>query len=127
MHIDFQSPGPGSSQVHKIKSGSKNSIYFNYLVVRVSDPFMYLYLDGEGKVNEEGVQYYNNLIDYLIKEGNDSNMEILHSTILQHIMSLSECFFQNWAGLTPYVNLNHYDIPLALQKKYKGWLGPKIV
>jgi len=57
-----------------------------------------VYLDGEGKVNEEGVQYYNNLIDYMIKQ-----------------------------GLTPYVNLNHYDLPLALQKKYKGWLGPKIV
>lgn len=32
-----------------------------------------IYLDGEGKVNEEGVQYYNNLIDYMVKQGNDSN------------------------------------------------------
>ncbi|KAM0908684.1 hypothetical protein ACQ4PT_015274 [Festuca glaucescens] len=52
--------------------------------------------DGEGKVNEEGVAYYNNLIDYLLHK-----------------------------GITPYVNLHHYDLPLALEKKYRGWLNAK--
>ena len=42
-----------------------------------------VYLDGEGKVNEEGVQYYNNLIDYMIKQGNDSNTKIQPSQVLQ--------------------------------------------
>jgi beta-glucosidase/6-phospho-beta-glucosidase/beta-galactosidase len=42
-----------------------------------------VYLDGEGKVNEEGVQYYNNLIDYMIKQGNDSNTKIQPSKVLQ--------------------------------------------
>ncbi|KAM0825270.1 hypothetical protein ACQ4PT_069669 [Festuca glaucescens] len=44
--------------------------------------------DGEGEVNEEGVAYYNNLIGYLLHK-----------------------------GVTPYVNLHHYDLPLALEKK----------
>jgi beta-glucosidase/6-phospho-beta-glucosidase/beta-galactosidase len=42
-----------------------------------------IYLDGEGKVNEEGVQYYNNLIDYMVKQGNDSNTKNQSSNILQ--------------------------------------------
>jgi len=42
-----------------------------------------VYLDGEGKVNEEGVQYYNNLIDYMIKQGNDSDTKVQSSKILQ--------------------------------------------
>jgi beta-glucosidase len=28
-------------------------------------------------------------------------------------------------AITPYVNLHHYDLPLALEKKYRGWLNPK--
>ncbi|RLN19617.1 uncharacterized protein C2845_PM02G01440 [Panicum miliaceum] len=64
----------------------------NFDAYRFSISWSRIFPDGEGKVNEEGVQYYNNLIDYMIKQ-----------------------------GLTPYVNLNHYDLPLALQKKYKGW------
>ncbi|RLN43061.1 beta-glucosidase 8-like [Panicum miliaceum] len=64
----------------------------NFDAYRFSISWSRIFPDGEGKVNEEGVQYYNNLIDCMIKQ-----------------------------GLTPYVNLNHYDLPLALQKKYKGW------
>lgn len=33
------------------------------------------YLDGEGKVNTEGVAYYNNLIDYVIKQGITSDIQ----------------------------------------------------
>nr|CAD1829194.1 unnamed protein product [Ananas comosus var. bracteatus] len=53
---------------------------------------------GVGKVNWEGVAYYNRLIDYMIKQ-----------------------------GITPYANLYHYDLPLALHEEYLGWLNPKIV
>uniref|UniRef100_A0A0E0P047 beta-glucosidase n=1 Tax=Oryza rufipogon TaxID=4529 RepID=A0A0E0P047_ORYRU len=70
----------------------------NFDAYRFSISWSRIFPDGEGKVNTEGVAYYNNLIDYVIKQ-----------------------------GLIPYVNLNHYDLPLALQKKYEGWLSPKIV
>ncbi|PUZ73249.1 hypothetical protein GQ55_2G458900 [Panicum hallii var. hallii] len=53
---------------------------------------------GTGKVNREGVDYYNRLIDYMIQQ-----------------------------GITPYANLYHYDLPLALHEQYLGWLSPKIV
>uniref|UniRef100_A0A453H605 4-hydroxy-7-methoxy-3-oxo-3,4-dihydro-2H-1,4-benzoxazin-2-yl glucosidebeta-D-glucosidase n=1 Tax=Aegilops tauschii subsp. strangulata TaxID=200361 RepID=A0A453H605_AEGTS len=69
----------------------------NFDAYRFSISWSRIFPDGEGKVNKEGVTYYNNLIDYVLKQ-----------------------------GLTPYVNLNHYDIPLALQKKYDGFLSPKI-
>nr|CAB3455180.1 unnamed protein product [Digitaria exilis] len=54
--------------------------------------------NGTGTVNQEGVDYYNRLIDYMIQQ-----------------------------GITPYANLYHYDLPLALHKQYLGWLSPKIV
>ncbi|KAM3283944.1 putative protein isoform X1 [Capsicum chacoense] len=30
------------------------------------------------------------------------------------------------AGITPYVNLNHYDLPQALQNRYNGWLHREV-
>ncbi|KAK6153986.1 hypothetical protein DH2020_013625 [Rehmannia glutinosa] len=33
----------------------------------------------------------------------------------------------NWKGITPYPNLNHYDLPQALQDRYNGWLGREVV
>ncbi|THU62993.1 hypothetical protein C4D60_Mb01t11010 [Musa balbisiana] len=58
----------------------------------------FCFLDGTGEINWEGVDYYDRLIDYLILQ-----------------------------GITPYANLYHYDLPLALHKEYLGWLSPKIV
>jgi len=68
----------------------------NFDAYRFSISWSRIFPDGEGKVNEEGVQYYNNLIDYMIKQ-----------------------------GLTPYANLNHYDLPLALSEEVQGLVRPK--
>ncbi|KAK2995782.1 hypothetical protein RJ640_013508, partial [Escallonia rubra] len=54
--------------------------------------------EGSGKVNWKGVAYYNRLINYMLKR-----------------------------GITPYANLNHYDLPQGLQEKYNGWLGHEVV
>jgi len=54
--------------------------------------------DGEGRVNEKGVNFYNALIDELIK--ND---------------------------ITPWVTLFHWDLPLVLQKKYGGFKNRRLV
>ena len=50
--------------------------------------------DGEGEVNEEGLRFYENVIDELLK---------------YHI--------------EPVICLYHFDMPLSLQKKYGGWSG----
>ena len=54
--------------------------------------------NGRGKVNQEGVQYYNNLINELLDN-----------------------------GIKPYVTLFHWDLPQALDDEYGGFLGDKLV
>jgi 6-phospho-beta-glucosidase len=48
--------------------------------------------DGEGEVNEEGLRFYENVIDELLKY-----------------------------GIEPVVCFYHFDMPLALQQTYGGW------
>lgn len=52
---------------------------------------------GYGKPNPEGIQFYSDLIDELLKH-----------------------------NITPWVTLHHWDLPLALQMEFDGWLNPKL-
>ena len=54
--------------------------------------------DGEGEINQKGIEFYNKVIDKLI-----------------------EC------GIEPFVTLYHFDLPFALVKKYNGWEGRETV
>jgi len=54
--------------------------------------------DGAGAVNPAGIDFYNRLIDALLAR-----------------------------GITPFVTLYHWDLPLALQMEHDGWLGEKTV
>lgn len=53
---------------------------------------------GRGQRNEEGIQFYHDVIDELIK--ND---------------------------IEPIVTIYHWDLPQALQDAYEGWLGREII
>lgn len=50
--------------------------------------------DGEGDINQEGIDHYNEVINSLIK-----------------------------ADIIPFVTLFHWDTPLALEEKYGSWLN----
>jgi beta-glucosidase len=50
--------------------------------------------NGEGEINQAGIDHYNAVIDSLVE-----------------------------AGITPFLTLFHWDTPLALEMKYGGWLN----
>lgn len=57
-----------------------------------------IFPDGRGRVNREGVAYYNRLIDALLAR-----------------------------GIQPWVVLYHWDLPQALQDSLGGWMNREIV
>ncbi|TVU45488.1 hypothetical protein EJB05_04977, partial [Eragrostis curvula] len=94
---DNQNGDVACDQYHLYKEDVDLMKSLNFDAYRFSISWSRIFPEGEGKVNPEGVAYYNNLINYLLQK-----------------------------GITPYVNINHYDPPLALDKKYGGWLSAKI-
>jgi len=81
-------------------------------------------------VNQEGVDYYNRLIDYMLQQGKFLHMAVSIYVCFQETFKfLIKVFIPpiKKSGITPYANLYHYDLPLALHEQYLGWLSPKIV
>ncbi|XP_062026444.1 beta-glucosidase 44-like [Rosa rugosa] len=85
-------------QYHRYKEDIDIMKNLNFDAYRFSISWSRIFPDGTGKVNWKGVAYYNRLINYLLKR-----------------------------GITPYANLYHYDLPLALEQKYLGLLSDKVV
>ncbi|KAJ7970294.1 Beta-glucosidase [Quillaja saponaria] len=85
-------------QYHRYKEDVDIMANLNFDAYRFSISWSRIFPDGTGKVNRKGVAYYNRLINYLLKR-----------------------------GITPYANLYHYDLPLALEKRYNGLLSHKVV
>ncbi|KAA8532913.1 hypothetical protein F0562_032970 [Nyssa sinensis] len=65
---------------------------------RFSIAWSRIFPNGTGKINQAGVDHYNNLINALLAN-----------------------------GIEPYVTIYHWDLPQALEDKYGGWLNPQII
>jgi beta-glucosidase/6-phospho-beta-glucosidase/beta-galactosidase len=79
----------------------------------------------KGGINQEGVIYYNNLINELISSGKyNSNFHLIlfnfyHDTLKKLNLILM-------SGQKPFITLFHSDLPQALEDEYGGFLSPKI-
>jgi beta-galactosidase len=82
---------------HRYKEDIQLMKSMNIRAYRFSIAWPRIFPAGTGEVNEEGVQFYNDLINELI--AND---------------------------ITPMATLYHWDLPLALHTEFDGWLGHHI-
>ncbi|GAB4833791.1 Beta-glucosidase 44 [Ancistrocladus abbreviatus] len=85
-------------EYHHYKEDVELMEKLNFDAYRFSISWSRIFPNGAGRVNWKGVAYYNRLINFMLER-----------------------------GITPYANLYHYDLPLALEKKYNGWLNRRVV
>lgn len=83
---------------HKIEEDIQLLRSLNIKAYRFSIAWPRIYPDGTGVVNQQGIDFYNKLIDKL----------------LEH-------------GIEPWITLYHWDLPQALEDRYRGWLNRQIV
>ncbi len=81
-----------SDHYHRYKEDIALLAEMGFKEYRFSIAWTRIIPDGDGEINPKGIEFYNNLINELVK---------------YHI--------------TPVVTLYHFDLPLALEKKYGGW------
>jgi 6-phospho-beta-glucosidase len=97
--FDKVGPNVASNFYNSYKEDLKmmKSIGFNSF--RTSIQWTRLIKDLEtGEVDEDGVKYYNNVIDECLK-----------------------------CGMTPIINLHHFDLPVELYEEYGGWESKHVV
>ena len=87
-----------SDEYHHYKEDVALMKEMGFKAYRFSIAWSRVFPDGIGPVNEEGIQYYRDLIDEL--KAND---------------------------IEPIVTLYHYDLPMALVDKYDGWISREVV
>ncbi|KAJ3678167.1 hypothetical protein LUZ60_001970 [Juncus effusus] len=84
---------------HRYKEDIELMAELGFSAYRFSLSWARIFPDGLGtNINEEGVAFYNNLIDFMLEK-----------------------------GIQPYVTLYHWDLPYNLHNTMGGWLSEKIV
>ncbi|XP_024316576.1 beta-glucosidase 5-like [Brachypodium distachyon] len=83
---------------HKYKEDLKLVSETGLEAYRFSISWSRLIPNGRGAVNPKGLEYYNNIIDELVKH-----------------------------GIQIHITLHHVDLPQILEDEYGGWLSPRII
>ncbi|KAM0829773.1 hypothetical protein ACQ4PT_066663 [Festuca glaucescens] len=97
--IDGTSGEVAVDHYHRYKEDIELMAKLGFRAYRFSISWSRIFPDGLGKeINEQGVAFYNNLIDFMIEK-----------------------------GIQPYATLYHWDLPHNLHKTVGGWLSDKIV
>ncbi|MDF9824811.1 6-phospho-beta-glucosidase [Breznakia sp. PF5-3] len=94
----FADASVASDHYHKYKEDIALFKEMGFTSYRFSIAWARIFPDGVGEVNEQGIQFYRNLIQ--------------------------ECKAN---GIEPLVTLYHYDLPMALVDKYGGWISRDVV
>lgn len=93
--VDHSSGDIACDHYHRYKEDVKLISEMGVNAYRFSLNWSRILPDGIGEINQEGINFYNNLIDELLSK-----------------------------GIEPYITLFHWDYPSALEEK-GGWLNPK--
>ena len=87
-----------SDHYHRYKEDIALMAEMGFKEYRFSIAWPRIIPDGDGEINPKGIEFYNNLINELVKY-----------------------------NITPVVTLYHFDLPLALQEKYGGWASRQCI
>lgn len=87
-----------SDHYHRIEEDVALMAELGLKVYRFSIAWTRIFPDGNGEVNEKGVDFYNRLIDALVKY-----------------------------NIEPLVTIYHFDYPQSLVEQYGGWLSRKSI
>nr|XP_048318557.1 beta-glucosidase 40 isoform X1 [Ziziphus jujuba var. spinosa] len=95
---DFSNADVAVDQYHLYESDIQLMKDMGMDAYRFSISWSRIFPNGSGEINQAGVDHYNKLINALLAK-----------------------------GIEPYVTIYHWDLPQALEDKYKGWLDPRII
>ncbi|KAI5054025.1 hypothetical protein GOP47_0031082, partial [Adiantum capillus-veneris] len=96
--VDGSSGSVSNDEYHRYKEDIERMSKMGIDAHRFSFSWSRLIPEGRGRVNQLGVDFYNNLINGLLEK-----------------------------GIKPFATLHHFDLPQDLQDAYGGWLSPQIV